>query len=433
MPDAGRAGPAMMELARELFPIHRTLVNKGYAESIELIRRRLDLEVLDYPSGQAVWDWEVPLAWDVNEAYVEDSRGNRLIDFADNNLHLSAYSIPFDGQVSREELLRHLSWLKDRPNAIPYNYLYYRRDWQFNIAHDRLRLFTDDCYHVHIDVDVKPGTLKVACCHLPGQSDREVIFSTYLCHPSLANDNLSGVVAAVELFKWLARMENRRYSYRLLIVPETIGAIAYLAHHEHLIPKVLGVYVVYDCGDRGPIHYKRSYFGDALVDRVAEHVIKHYVQAASIRPWYPGGSDERQFNAPGVRIPAGALTRTPPGEFPEYHTSLDTLDVLSSECLVDTVATLFRLVQVIERNRVFLNRYKGEPCVSRHGLLYPVQHQDEHDETKYLVKKCMHEFDGRQSLLEIADKWNAPFDQVELIAKGFARAGLIQPVPDPRP
>ncbi len=426
-PDGQTAIREMMDLAHELFPIHRTLVNDGFARSLDLIRRHLNLEVLEYPSGQEVWDWQIPPAWDVNEAYVEDLKGNRLVDFADNNLHLSAYSIPFDGEVSREELFQHLSWIEDRPTAIPYNYLYYRRDWQFNVAYDRLGRFTDSRYHVRIDVDLRPGTLKIGCCHLPGESDREVVFSTYLCHPSLANDNLSGVVTAVELFKWLAAIEGRRYSYRLLIVPETIGAITYLAHHEESIRRILGAYVVYDCGDRGPIHYKRSYFGDALVDRVAEHVLRHYTDDARIRPWYPGGSDERQFNAPGVRVPAGALTRTPAGEYPEYHTSLDTLDTLSSDCLFESAATLFRFVQVIERDRVYVNRYKGEPCVSRHGLAYPAQRQDEREETKFLVKKCMHEFDGRHSLLQIADKWGAPFDQVDAIAEDFVRAGLIEP------
>lgn len=431
MPDAEIAGREMMELARRLFPIHRTLVNRGYAESLEIIRRRLDLEILEYPSGQQVWDWVIPPAWDVNAAYIEDSQGNRLVDFADNNLHLSAYSIPFDGVVSREELFRHLRWLPDRPSAIPYNYLYYQRGWQFNVAGQQLDRFTDDRYRVRIDVDIRPGSLKVGCCRLTGASDREIVFSTYLCHPSLANDNLSGVVAAVELFRQLSRMPRRRFSYRLLIVPETVGAIAWLAHHEDVLPKILGAYVVYDCGDRGPLHYKRSYLGSALVDRVAEHVLKHYTEAGRIRPWYPGGSDERQFNAPGVRIPAGALTRTPPAEFAEYHTSLDTLDVLSGEHLAETVATLLRFVEVIERDRICVNRYRGEPCVSRHGLAYPVQHQDERDELKYLVKKCMHEFDGTQTLLQIAEKWDAPFDRVEAIADAFARAGLVETPADP--
>ena len=188
---------------------------------------------------------------------------------------------------------------------------------------------------------------------------------------------------------------------------------------------------MYDCGDRGPIHYKVSYFGDALVDRVARHVLRHYASGSRIRPWYPGGSDERQFNAPGVRIPAGALTRTPAGSIPSITLRWTRWTYSAATVLLEAAATLFRFVQVIERDRVFMNRYKGEPCVSRHGLSYPVQHQDERDETKFLVKKCMHEFDGTRSLLEIAEKWDAPFDRVESIADGFHRAGLIEPLPDP--
>ncbi|MHC4765714.1 MAG: DUF4910 domain-containing protein [Planctomycetota bacterium] len=423
-------GPArqrdMMALARALFPIHRTLVNRGYDESLELIGRVLPLEVLRYPSGTAAWDWVVPNAWDVNEAWIEDSRGNRLVDFADHNLHLSAYSEPFQGTVTRRELLEHVRTLEDQPDAIPYNFLYYRRGWEFNVAHRDLARFTDDRYRVHIDVTETPGALKVGCCHLPGRSRREVLFSTYLCHPSLANDNISGVVTAVELFKALAALPQRRHSYRLLIVPETIGAITWLAHHEDHLADVSGVYAVYDCGDRGPIHYKRSYAGDAYVDRVAEHVLHHYVPGAVLRDWVPYGSDERQYAAPGVRLPAGAFTRTPAGEFREYHTSLDTLDVLSPDALLESVRTLWRFVQVWERDVTWINTYKGEPCVSRHRIRYPSHFGDKGDESKYLVKKVMHELDGEHSVLDIARKWDAPFDQVESIVRQFEAAGLVR-------
>ena len=417
----------MTALARALYPIHRTLVNRGYADSLDIIRRQLSLDVLEYPSGTAVWDWVIPHSWDVNEAYIEDSRGRRLVDFADNNLHLSAYSVPFQGTVSRAELLEHINSLEDRPDAIPYNYLYYRRDWQFNVAHRDLANFTDDQYRVHVDVTEQPGTLKIGCCHLPGASKKELLFSTYLCHPSMANDNLSGVVVAVELFKLLSKMQQRRYSYRLIIVPETIGAIAYLAHHEDSLDDVKGVYVVYYCGDRGPIHYKRSFRKDALIDRVATHVLRHYTNGAVVRKWKPFGSDERQYSAPGVRLPAGGFTRTPAGEFREYHTSRDTLDVLSEDALLDSVQTLYRFVQVWERDVTYANLYKGEPCLAKHQIAYPSHHEDKADEASYLVKKLMHDFDGTHSLLDMADKWDAPFDQVELIAKQFASAGLVKP------
>jgi aminopeptidase-like protein len=424
--EGAQRGRDMMALARALFPVHRTLVNRGYDESLELIGRVLPLDVLAYPSGTPVWDWVVPDAWDVNEAWIEDSRGTRLVDFAANSLHLSAYSEPFDGTVSREELLAHVRTLPDQPDAIPYNVLYYRGGWEFNVAHRHLARFTDDRYRVRIDVSTGPGALKVACCHLPGRSRREVLFSTYLCHPSLANDNISGVVTAVELFKALSALSRRRYSYRLLIGPETIGAITWLAHHEAHLADVSGVYTVYDCGDRGPIHYKRSFLGDAYVDRVAEHVLEHHVPGAVIRDWVPYGSDERQYAAPGVRLPAGAFTRTPAGEFPEYHTSLDTLALLSADALLESVRTLYRFVGVWERDLTWVNTYKGEPCLARHRIRYPSHFGDRGDESKFLVKKVMHELDGEHSVLDIARKWGAPFDQVDALVRQFEAAGLVR-------
>jgi len=417
----------MMELAGQLFPIHRTLVNQGYADSLEIIRQQLPLDIEEYPSGMEVYDWIIPDSWDVNEAYIEDMQGNRLVDFADNNLHLSAYSIPFQGVIPKEELLQHIRSLEDQPEAIPYNFLYYRQDWEFNIAHRELNKFTDSQYRVHIDVDAKPGTLKIGQCYLPGESKKELLFSTYLCHPSLANDNLAGVVVAVELFKQLAKIKNRRHSYRLIIIPETIGAITYLANHEDRIKDTLGAYVVYDCGDSGNITYKKSYFENAQVDRVAEHVLKHFSKNASIRGWHPSGSDERQYNAPGVRIPAGSFMRTPAGEFQEYHTSKDTLDIFSEAGLLDSVQTLYRFVQLWEQDLTYTNNYKGEPCFSRHQIPYPSFHRDRGNEAKQIVKKMIFEFDGSLSLLEIADKWNIPFDQVEFVANQFYKAGLVKP------
>jgi len=433
LPNAEESQRAMMALAEELFPIHRTLVNRGYARSLEIIQRDLPVEVLEYSSGTQVYDWVIPNAWDVNEAYIEDTKGNRLVDFASNNLHLSAYSTAYDGIVDRDELLEHLKWIEQQPDAIPYNYLYYNRGWQFNIAYKDLARFTDDRYHVHIDVDERPGTLKIGSCYLPGRCATEILFSTYLCHPSLANDNLSGVIVAVELFKRLSQLQDRRYSYRLLIVPETIGAITWLAHHERAFGRILGAYVVYDCGNSGAMHYKKSFVGNALIDRVALHVLKYYADHGVVLDWLPYGSDERQYSAPGVRLPAGALTRTPPAEFAEYHTSKDTLDVLREESLMNSLQTIYRCVQIAERNIVYRNLYKGEPCLSRHQIRYPAPTENKDRDDVYLVKKVMHDIDGTKSLLDMAESWNAPFHKVETIADWFVEAGLICPTPDADP
>lgn len=416
------------DLANTLYPIYRTLVNKGYERSLNILAQQLPLTIHAYASGTEVWDWTIPNAWDVKEAYVEDSKGRRLIDFSENTLHLSAYSQPFSGWVSREELLSHLRSLEDQPDAIPYNFVYYRQTWEFNIRHSLREKLVDDQYYVKIDVDERPGNLLVGEYYLPGEKKDEIWLSTYLCHPSLANDNLSGVVTAVEIFKELSRQQKRRYSYRLLIVPETIGAIAYLSHHEIELQNVIGGYTVYDCGDSGPLCYKSSYHGNSLIDHAARHILHFYKGIQKFRDYDAGGSDERQYNAPGVRLPFGAITRTPPGEFPQYHTSNDDLSVISAESLAETADTVLRIFGAIESDRTYMNKYKGEPFLSKHGFRYPIHHDHKDDKSRYFVKFLTHEFDGKKSLLQIADKHNIPFYEAKALADQFVKCNLIQPM-----
>jgi len=416
----------LWSLVEELFPIHRTLVNDGFDRSLGILQKRLPfMKVLRYPSGMKVWDWVIPGRWNVRDAYVADSRGRRLIDFKASNLHLSAYSVPFRGEVSREVLFKHLKTLPDQPTVIPYNFLYYRKDWEFNVAHDMLGAFKDSSYRVHIDVDTRPGTLKVGEAFFPGKTAQEIWISSYLCHPTMANDNVSGVAAAVGLMDRLARGPKRRYSYRLLIWPETVGPVAYLSQHEKLLSRVVGGYNVYICGDRGPLTYKASYQGNGLADRAARHVLRQGWPDARLKDFIPFGSDERQFNAPGVRLPIGALTRSGPGEFAGYHTSGDDLSVISPESLSDTVEALSRMVDTIEADRVYKNRYRGEPCFSRHDFVVPGYHQVGNDRHKNAFRILANEVDGTRSLLDIAEKWGIPMDLLAPLAKEFERAGLI--------
>jgi aminopeptidase-like protein len=417
---------SMFSLAKKLFPIHRTLVNRGFSNSLEIVKQDLDIEILEYPSGSEFWDWEVPNAWNVNEAFIADIHGNKLVDFTENNLHLSAYSQAFSGKISKDELLKHLNFIKDYPAAIPYNYLYYNQDrWEFNIAYNTLKYFNDDYFEVHIDVENEPGLLKIGSYYLPGQSEKEILISTYMCHPSMANDNISGVVVAAELFKLLAVQEKLRYSYRLLILPETIGAITWLANHEAIIPDIIGGYVVCTCGDSGNVTYKESYFGNSLLDRIASHVLRHYCQDARIQHFHPSGSDERQYNAPGVRIPVGCLMRSPPGEFKQYHTSLDDLDLISEGALFQTLATLVRIIEVLEENATYKNRYRGEPCFSKYPIVYPEYRLGAEKLKRNIIKILTSELDGKSDLLGIADKWEIPFFDALEVADQFVSFDLV--------
>ncbi len=273
--DGDKSAASMMNLVADLFPIHRTLINSGYKKSLEMIAELLPIEIEKYASGMKAWDWTIPNAWDVKEAWIADSHGNKLVDFAENNLHLSQYSAGFDGILSHDDLMEHLYWREDLHDAIPFNFLYFNDSgkWQFNIAFSSLKKFLDEKYHVHIDVEEYPDFLRIGSLYLPGKTDKEVIVSTYLCHPSMANDNLSGIVASIELFKILQQYEKRYYSYRLLILPETIGSITWMANHEEELDRIVAGLVISNCGDSGPVTYKQTYSGINEIDLIAGHVL----------------------------------------------------------------------------------------------------------------------------------------------------------------
>lgn len=422
--DSARVGSATMDLAKRLFPIHRTLVNTGYDTSLDILGKELPLVIEKYPSGSKAWDWTIPDAWDVREAWIEDMDGNRIVDFAENNLHLSAYSQPFSGVVSKNELLDHLDSLEEQPDAIPFKYLYYSKDWRFSVTHNDLAKFTDDKYRVLVDVNQRPGELKAATCVIPGKSDKEIVFSTYLCHPSMANDNLSGVVATVGMFKELLGQEFN-HTLRLLIIPETVGAICWMANNEPLLPNIIGGYAIYNCGDRANISYKKSYFESDTIDQAAFHAMERRTDPGNIFEWSPHGSDERQFNAPGVRIPFGCVMRSGASNYPEYHTSLDTLDMLSEEALADTVEYLTDTLFILDNDLTFTNNYRAEPFMSQYDIEYPEYTFGKHWGKVNIIKAMLHEFDGSNSLLDITKKWDFRFEDVLSTALAFEKAGLI--------
>ena len=421
----------MWELIVELFPIHRTLVNDGFKNSLEIIKRKLDITILEYDSGMEVWDWIIPNAWNVREAYIKDSTGNRIVDFNNNNLHLAPYSAPFSGKLTKSELLKHIWTLPDDPGSIPYRTLYYKTDdWKFCIAHNDLRLFNDsEAYDVCIDIDSKPGKLCIGEYYLPGKTEKEILITSYLCHPSLANDNLSGVAVAVEIMKNLAAIDNRRYSYRLLVVPECIGATTYLATHEDQLHKIVGGYVLTCCGDDGIVTYKKTYSGNSIIDKAAVHVLKNKYQDSSFNEYdfWPNGSDEQKYNAPGVRLDVGSFMRTPYSEFAEYHTSKDNLSFISKEKLFDTLDSILRTLYVIDNDEILNNNYKGEPFLSKHGIYQSTDlKKPDKQSICYIQRVLMMELDGLNSLLDIADKWNYSFDDVYDVSREFLKSGLVR-------
>ena len=435
----------MWQLIEELFPIHRTLVGAGFRRSLDIIKEQLNISVLSYESGKQVWDWIIPNEWNVREAYIENSEGERIVDFQNNNLHLAAYSCSFEGKLEYKELVKYLCTLPNQPDAIPYRTLYYEEDeWMFCLSYnDFQKAFKegiDRAYYVVIDVEEKPGFLQIGEYYLQGRKEDEIIFSTYLCHPSMANDNLSGVAVAVELMKILATTKEREYSYRLLIMPEGIGPIAYLANTEDpmlldnalsKMKKIKGGYVFTCCGDPGSLTYKRSYNGNAKVDQAAIYAIKDkydpYYFKYDIRDFWHHGSDEQKFNGPGVRLPFGSIMRTPYAEFKEYHTSDDNLDFISKDSLYDTLETALRILFVLDNNEVLEPKYRGEPFLRKHGLGYSVDLKKvDKSSGAYMRRVLLMELDGYKSLLDIANKCKYRFEDLYNASRDLLKAGLVE-------
>ncbi len=392
--------------ATELFPICRSITGKGVRDTLASIRGRLpNLRVVAVPSGTKVNDWVVPDEWNVNEAFVESLDGHRVIDFADHNLHLVNYSVPFTGTVEREELLRHIHTIPDAPNLIPYRTSYYQRNWGFCLQHDRLDQLVDAEYRVVVDSTLEAGELNYGELYVRGRREEEIVFSTHICHPSLANDNLSGIAMMTELARYVDELPDRKYSYRFLYVPGTIGAIAWLAGNADVAARIGGMVVVALVGAAGPLHYKTSPDRNERVDRIVRRVLRQGEYEHVVRDFSPYGYDERQYGSPGYRIPVGSLTRRPYGEYPEYHTSADNLDLIDAVTLEESLRVYKDVVNAFEREEVYHNRYPyGEPQLGRRGLYDQLGGGTTAAEDRMAMLWILNLSDGSHSLTDIAER-----------------------------
>ncbi len=390
-----------------LWPICRSLTGAGVRESLAILSELVPMERHRVASGSKVFDWEVPQEWNIRTAWLENPAGERIADLAVNNLHVWSYSIPIQGEFSYDELEPHIRTLPQQPNAIPYVTTYYKRAWGFCLDHNTWsKQPRDGKYKVVIDSDLSDGFLDYGEAVLPGSSDREVLFSTYVCHPSMANNELSGPLVQAFLYRLIAGMADRRYTYRFVFAPETIGIVAYLDRiGQHLQSHLDAGYVITCVGDRGALTYKRSKRDNSLADRVAEHVLRQSGKPHRIIPFAVGGSDERQYCSPGFNLPVGSLMRTPYQQFAEYHTSLDNRDFLSFSHLIDTIDTYFAMVQVLELNRKYRNTVAyGEPQLGKRGLYPSAVNPDDSREAVHDLLHLLAFADGETDLLEIADR-----------------------------
>lgn len=424
----GDDGSAMMALVEELFPICRSITGRGLRQTLSILKRELPLEVVEVPSGTQVLDWVVPPEWCIRSAYIAREDGARVVDFAANNLHILQYSQPIDTTMRLADLRPHLYSLADRPDWIPYRTSYYSENWGFCLSHRQLLSLTDEKYRVVIDSELAPGHLSYGELLIPGETDDTVLFSCHICHPSLANDNLSGIAVAVRLALYL-QTRRLRHSYRFLFIPGTIGSLTWLAGNEDKVAHIRHGLVLSCLGDAGGMTYKQSRKGNAAIDRIVTHVLRHDEGTHSIRPFVPYGYDERQYCSPGFDLPVGCLMRTPNGEYPEYHSSADNLSLLRPESLAHSLTVLQRIVDVIEGDVVYRSLSpKGEPQLGRRGLYASMGGHRAAGYDQMALLWVMNLADGRHSLIDMAERAGLPFAAVRSAATALAEAGLIEPL-----
>ena len=418
-------GREMYCLISDLYPICRSITGDGVRKSLHILQQHIPLEMHEVSTGTPVFDWLVPKEWNVSDAYVKNSKGEKVIDFQVSNLHLLNYSIPVHKKVPLAELRDHLFTIPDRSDWIPYRTSYYKETWGFCLSHRQLENLEEGEYEVYIDSSLRAGYLTYGEYFLPGQTDDEVLFSCHSCHPSLCNDNLSGIALAAFLAKYLSNLELR-YSYRFLFIPGTIGSITWLSQNEEKVSHIKHGLVVAGVGDSGKLTYKKSRRGNAEIDKVVEHVLKHSGQAHEIQDFSPYGYDERQYCSPGFNLPVGSLTRTPFNCYPEYHTSADNLDFVQPAYLADSLASYLAVIDVLENNKTYLNtNTKCEPQLGKRGLYRSFGGKNNTKTSEMAMLWVLNLSDGTHLLLEIADRANIPFPIIKEAAVALIEGGLL--------
>lgn len=417
---AAKIGAEAHALCADLYPLCRSLTGEGVRQTLRRLHEIIPMRILEAPSGSQAFDWTVPNEWSIRDAYVLDGSGRRVIDFKTSNLHVIGNSAPIDARVTREELLRHLKTDPAHPDWIPYRHTYYRDSWGFCAAHRLLETLTETEYRVCIDSTLAPGSLTYGECSLPGTEPGEILISTHTCHPSLCNDNLSGIAVATLLARELAA-RARRYAVRFLFLPATLGPLVWLSRNENLVASIRGGLVLAGVGDPGEPTYVRSRRADTQIDRAIAHVFKHYSPAATIRDFAPIGYDQRQYCSPGFDLPMGGFMRTPNGEYEQYHSSADNLDLITPEALGDSWRLISLAIDILQEDRCYLNLSpKGEPRLGARGLFG--------DAERLGMLWTLNLSDGGHTLLDIAMRSGMPFWSLREGARRLEESGLLREI-----
>ncbi len=426
----------MINLIEELWFLKRDIVSDDYDRALYHLAEEIPMTVHEYSTGEPCWTWHVPEKWTCREAYLETLTGHRLLDYADHPLHVVSYSLPFEGVVSREELLRHLHTHPHLPDAIPYVFKLYERDWGLCAPQTLRHTLTDASYNVVIRTEFEPGTLKVGEVVIPGESDQTFVLAAHLCHPAMANDDLTGVVIGLDVARTLLAGPRPYYTYRLLILPETIGSVAYLSHNEDLIPNMVAGLFLEMLGNDSPHALQGSYQPDSQADRCLVTALRDLDPKGYTAPYrtiIP--NDERQFNAPGVRVPMLSISRVeqpafPPRPYKEYHSSLDTPAIISQERLQGSRQVVLSLIEAWERNQYAVNRFKGEVFLSGYGIWIDYRVNPEGSlRLVEIIERC----DGEHTIADIAAELDISFQAVWEVVARLQDNQLVWPSRTPQP
>lgn len=421
-------GERIFQLIEQLYPICRSITGHGVRQTLALLTEHIPLKIHEVATGTPVFDWVVPKEWNIRDAYIKNAAGERVVDFQRHNLHVLNYSVPVHARMTLAELKPHLHALPDHPDWIPYRTSYYSETWGFCLTQHQLDNLSEGEYEVRIDATLAPGHLTYGEYFLPGASDEEVLFYTHVCHPSLCNDNLSGIAVTALLAQWLGT-QPRRYSYRFVFAPGTIGSITWLSQNEARLQNIKAGLIVALVGDSGGFTLKKSRQGCTLIERVAQQALRDGGENYVVVDFAPYGYDERQFCSPGINLPVARLTRTPNGEYPEYHTSADNLQFVKREQLAASFQLCAAIVDILEKDRRYVNTQpKCEPQLGKRGLYRKTGGQKDIGAREYALLWVLNLSDGEHSLLDIAQRAGLPFKVVSAAADDLIACGLLHEI-----
>lgn len=421
-------GNEIYKIAERIYPICRSITGDGVRETLSILKEYCEeLKIGEVPSGTEVFDWTIPKEWNIKEAYIEDKNGNRIVDFKNNNLHVMGYSTPVDKYVEKQELLQYIYVEKEQPEAIPYVTTYYKERFGFCMSKNERERLEDGTYHMVIDSSLEDGSMTYGEIILPGETDKEIFISTYICHPSMANNECSGPALAIYLANWIKKMNKRKYTYRIIFVPETIGSIMYLSMYKDILKKnVIAGFNLSCVGDDRTYSMIETRYGNTLADKVLKNVLGYHYKDYKCYSYLNRGSDERQYNAPGIDLPVCSVCRSKYGEYPEYHTSLDDMSLISPSGFQGSFDVLTKCILALEYNEKYRVTCYCEPQLGKRGLYPTISHKGQYDEV-YKLTNMIAYADGTNDLIDISNRigvpvWEMSHNIEQLVANGLFEA-----------